>query len=62
MRLANRPKMPKDKVDPPDIKSKLAADFKEGKKKFDVSGEIVRDPTNVILLASAAPVEEKEEK
>jgi hypothetical protein len=62
MRLANRPKLPKDKVDPPDIRSKLAAAFKEGKTKFDVSGEIVRDPTNVILLASAVPVVEKEEK
>jgi hypothetical protein len=62
MRLANRPKLPKDKVDPPEVKSKIAAAFKEGKVKFKVSGEIVRDPTNVILLESAAPIEEKEEK
>jgi len=53
MRLANRPKMPKDKFDPPEIKSKIVAAVKEGKERFRVSGEIIRDPTNVILLESA---------
>ena len=58
MRLVNRPKLPKEKEDPPDIRSKVAAAVKEGKEKFRVSGEIVRSPTNVILLESAEPLEE----
>jgi hypothetical protein len=62
MRLANRPKFPKEKVDPPDIRSKVAAAFKEGRTRFEVSGEIVRDPTNVIVQEAVTPLEEKEEK
>jgi len=59
MRLANRPKLPKDKEDPPNVRAEIDKHIKAGKEKFKVAGEIVRDPTNVILLESAEPVEEK---
>lgn len=62
MKMANRPKLPKDKVDPPNVTAKITAAVKEGKEKFRVSGEIVRNPTNVILLESAEPVEEEKDK
>lgn len=60
MKLANRPKLPKDKEDPPNVTAKIKSAVKEGKVKFRVSGEIVRNPTNVILLDSAEPLEEEE--
>ena len=60
MRLANRPKLAKDKVDPPNVRAQIEAALKAGKKRFRVSGEIIRDPTNVILLAAAEPLEEEE--
>ena len=59
MKMANRPKLPKDKADPPNVRAKIEAAVKEGKKLFRVSGEIIRNPTNVILLESAEPVEEE---
>jgi len=59
MKLANRPKLPKDKEDPPNVTAQIKAAVKEGKTMFKVSGEIVRNPTNVILLESAAVVEEE---
>ena len=62
MKLANRPKLPKDKVDPPNVRAKIEAAVKAGKKRFRVSGEIIRNPTNVILLADAEPLEEEEDK
>lgn len=62
MKLFNRPKHPKDKVDPPDIRSKIQAAMKEGHEKFRVSGEIIRNPTNTILLDDAEPVKKEEEK
>ena len=39
---------------------KIEAAMKEGKKKFRITGEIIRDPTNVVLLEAAEPVEDKE--
>lgn len=62
MKLFNRPKQPKDKADPPDIRSKLEAAVKEGHQKFRISGEIVRNPTNCILMDSAEPVKKDEEE
>jgi hypothetical protein len=62
MKLANRPKLPKDKADPPDIRSKLEAAVKEGHQKFKISGEIIRVPTNCILMDSAEPVKKDEEE
>jgi hypothetical protein len=62
MKLFNRPKLPKDKVDPPDIRSKIHAAVKEGHEKFRVSGEIILNPTNTILLSDAEPVKKEEEK
>ncbi|HKS15865.1 MAG TPA: hypothetical protein VJU16_00980 [Planctomycetota bacterium] len=59
MKMANRPKLPKDKEDPPNVRAKIEAAMKEGKKFFRVYGEIIRNPTNVILLESAEPVEEE---
>lgn len=59
MRMSNRPKFPKDKEDPPDIRSDVAKAVKAGKKLFRISGEIARDPTNVIWLEAAEALEEK---
>jgi hypothetical protein len=61
MKLYNRPKLPKDKTDPPDIRSKIDADVKAGHEKFRVSGEVVKSPANSILLdgAEALPKQEK---
>ena len=59
MRLSNRPKFPKDKENPPDIRSEIDKAVKAGQSKFRISGEIVRDPTNVVWLESAEPLEEK---
>ena len=61
MKLANRPKLAKDKEDPPNVTAKITAAIKEGKERFRISGEIIRNPTNVVLLESADVVEKKEE-
>lgn len=61
MKLANRPKLPKDKEDPPNITAQIKEAIKEGKVRFRVSGEIIRNPTNVILLESAEVVKKEKE-
>jgi len=61
-RLSNRPKIPKETEIPPDIRSKIDAAVKAGKKTFRVTGEIILNPTPAILLASAEAVEEEEKK
>jgi len=58
LKLANRPKFPKDKEDPPDIRSIIDAGVKKGHKVFRVTGEIIVDGTPVVLLASAEPTDE----
>jgi len=58
LKLANRPRFPKDTEDPPDIRSKIEAAVKKGHKAFRVTGEIVVDGTPVVLLATAEPVDE----
>jgi hypothetical protein len=58
LRLHNRPKLPRNTEDPPDIRSRIAAAVKEGHKTFRVTGEIIVDGSPVILLASAAPLDE----
>lgn len=62
MKMVNRPKLPKEKADPPDVRSQIAAAVKAGKEKFLVSGEIIRNPTNVILLDSAEAIEVEDKK
>jgi hypothetical protein len=62
MKLANRPKLPKDKEDPPNVTAQIREAVKAGKEKFRVVGEIVRTPTNAILLESAVVVEDEKEK
>jgi hypothetical protein len=62
MKMVNRPKLPKEKADPPDVRSQIAAAVKAGKEKFLVSGEIIRNPTNVILLDSAEAIEAEDKK
>jgi len=62
MKMVNRPKLPKEKADPPDVRSQIVAAVKAGKEKFLVSGEIIRNPTNVILLESAEAIIDLEDK
>ena len=62
LKLFNRPKKPKDKVDPPDVRSQIEADVKLGNERFRITGEIVLSPANTVLLDTARALPNAEKK
>jgi hypothetical protein len=53
LRLTNRPKRKGEDGEPPDIRSSIEADLKEGPKRFRVTGDVVDSDGLTVLMAMA---------